>query len=105
MEKAQNVYVRISDFGWSDLGTWGSLHDIREKDEDENAITGKNVLVYNTENCIINVPKHKLVVVNGLKDFIVVEEEGTLLICNKSDEQQIRQIVNDVRIEKGEQFV
>jgi len=105
MEKAQNVYVRISDFGWSDLGTWGSLHDIREKDEDKNAITGKNVLVYNTEDCIINVPKHKLVVVNGLKDFIVVEDEGTLLICNKSDEQQIRQIVNDVRIEKGEQFV
>jgi len=68
-------------------------------------VTGKNVMLYSTENCIVNVPSHKLVVVNGLNDFIVVEEEGTLLICNKSDEQQIRQIVNDVRIEKGEKYV
>jgi mannose-1-phosphate guanylyltransferase len=105
MEKASNVYVRIADFGWSDLGTWGSLHDIRHKDEQQNAVTGKNVMLYNTENCIINVPSHKLVVVNGLNDYIIVEEEGTLLICKKSDEQQIRQIVNDVRIEKGEKYV
>ena len=57
------------------------------------------------KDCIINVPREKLVVINGLKDYIVVEEEGTLLICKKSDEQQIRQIVNDVRIDKGEKFV
>jgi mannose-1-phosphate guanylyltransferase len=105
MEKARNVYVRISDFGWSDLGTWGALHDIRQKDDKQNAITGKNVMVYNTEDCIINMPAEKLVVVNGLKDFIVVEEEGALLICKKSDEQHIRQIVNDVKIEKGEKYV
>jgi len=105
MEKAGNVFVRISDFGWSDLGTWGSLHDIREKDDMQNAVSGKNVMLYNSEDCIINVPCEKLVVINGLNDFIVVEEEGTLLICRKSDEQQIRQIVNDVRIDKGEKFV
>lgn len=105
MEKAQNVYVRISDFGWSDLGTWGSLHENRNKDEKQNAISGKNVMIYNTEDCVIHVPDNKLVVVNGLKDFIVVEEEGTLLICRKSDEQQIRQIVNDVKMEKGDKFV
>ena len=105
MEKATNVYVRISDFGWSDLGTWGSLHDIRDKDEQGNAINGNNVMVYDTGDCIINMPADKLVVINGLKDFIVVEEEGTLLICRKSDEQQIRQIVNDVKIEKGEKYV
>jgi len=105
MEKAQNVYVRISEFGWSDLGTWGSLHDIREKDNKQNAISGKNVMVYNTEDCIINMPPNKLVVINGLNDFIVVEEEGTLLICKKTDEQQIRQIVNDVKIEKGDKYV
>ena len=62
-------------------------------------------MLYNTEDCIVNVPSNKLVVLNGLKDFIVVEEEGTLLICKKSDEQQIRQIVDDVRIEKGDQYV
>jgi mannose-1-phosphate guanylyltransferase len=105
MEKATNVYVRISDFGWSDLGTWGSLHEIRKKDDQNNAITGKNVMVYDTEDCIVHMPKNKLVVINGLKDFIVVEEEGTLLICPKSDEQQIRQIVNDVKIEKGDKYV
>ncbi len=105
MEKASNVYVRISDFGWSDLGTWGSLHDIRKKDENQNAIIGKNVMVYDTRDCIINMPPNKLVVVNGLKDYIVVEEEGALLICRKSDEQQIRQIVNDVKIDKGDKFV
>ena len=105
MEKAANVYVRISEFGWSDLGTWGSLHDTKEKDDNANAITGKNVIVYDTHDCIINMPKNKLVVINGLKDFIVVEEEGTLLICAKSDEQQIRQIVNDVKIDKGEKYV
>jgi len=105
MEKAGNVYVRISDFGWSDLGTWGSLHEIRTKDDQQNAISGNNVMTYNTKDCIINVPPQKLVVINGLKDFIVVEEEGTLLICRKSDEQQIRQIVNDVRIEKGDKYV
>jgi mannose-1-phosphate guanylyltransferase len=99
------VYVRISDFGWSDLGTWGSLHDTKKKDEHDNAVTGKNVMLYSTEDCIINVPSDKLVVINGLNDFIVVEEEGTLLICRKSDEQQIRQIVDDVRIEKGEKYV
>ncbi len=105
MEKAENVYVRASDFGWSDLGTWGSLYDIRSKDDKGNAVIGKNVMLYNTNNCIINVPKDKLVVVQGLEEFIIVEEEGTLLICKKADEQNIRQIVSDVKIEKGEKYV
>jgi len=105
MEKADNVYTLPSEFGWSDLGTWGSLHDIREKDDNNNAITGNNVMIYNTENSIVHVPKDKLVVVEGLDDFIVVEDDNMLLICKKKDEQQIRQIVNDVKMEKGDEFV
>lgn len=105
MEKANNVYVVCSDFGWSDLGTWGSLYDNIKKSKDGNAITGNNVLIYDTKNCIINVPKNKLVVAQGLEDFIIVESDNILLICKKSDEQQIRQFVNDVKIEKGDQFV
>lgn len=105
MEKAENVFVRISDFGWSDLGTWGSLHETHNKDENNNAIIGNNVMVYDTNDCIINMPRNKLVVINGLKDFIIVEDEDTLLICRMSDEQKIRQIVNDIKIEKGEKFV
>ncbi len=105
MEKANNVYVLASDFGWSDLGTWGSLYDIRKKDDDANAVVGQNIMMYDTHNCIVNMPKDKLVVLQGLEGYIVVEEGGTLLVCRKEDEQQIRQFVNDVMIEKGEKYV
>lgn len=105
MEKAENVYVIASDFGWSDLGTWGSLYSIRSKDENGNAIVGKNVLTYNTKNCIVNTSNNKVVVLQGLDDYVVVENEKALLVIRKEDEQQIRQIVNDVKINKGEDFV
>ncbi len=93
MEKATNVYVHSADFGWSDLGTWGSLYDIRKKDDNGNAVSGDDIMLYDTENCIINMPKNKLVVVQGLKDYIVIEDNDTLLICKKDEEQQIRQFV------------
>lgn len=105
MEKAKNVYVLAVDFGWSDLGTWGSLYAIREKDEEGNSVIGNNVMLYDTKNCIVNVPTKKLVVLEGLDDFIVVEEDETLLVCRKQDEQQIRQFVNDVKTEKGEKYI
>lgn len=105
MEKASNVYVIPSDFGWSDLGTWGSLYENSDKDENKNAVIGKKVMLYNTENCIINVPKDKLVAIYGLSGFIVAESDGILLICRKEDEQEIRQIVNDVKVVKGENFI
>ena len=62
-------------------------------------------MLYDTKNCIVNVPKNKLVVLQGLDDYIVVEDDDTLLVCKKEEEQQIRQFVNDVKVEKGEQFV
>jgi mannose-1-phosphate guanylyltransferase len=102
MEKAENVYVICADFGWSDLGTWGSLYAHLDKDEAQNAITGLNVFAYNSNNCIINVPSDKLAVIHGLDDYIVVQTEGTLLICKKEDEQRIKDFVNDVKIKKGE---
>lgn len=105
MEKANNVYVLCSDFGWSDLGTWGSLYENSSKDDQGNVVSGKNVMVYGTKDCIINMPGEKLVVVQGLDEYIVVESEGTLLICRRDDEQQIRQFVNDVRMYKGNQYV
>lgn len=105
MEKANNVYVLCSDFGWSDLGTWGSLYECRSKDMEGNVVSGENVMLYNTTNCIVNMPNDKLVVLHGLDGYIVVESEGTLLVCKKEDEQQIRQFVNDVRMNKGENFV
>lgn len=105
MEKADNVYVISADFGWSDLGTYGSLYEHIHHDGHENAIVGKNVLVYDSKNCMVNVPKDKLVVLQGLDGYIVVESDGVLLVCRKQDEQQIRQFVNDVKLNKGEKFV
>lgn len=105
MEKADNVYVYTSDFGWSDLGTWGSLFDTKKKNENNNAITGKNVMTYNSVNCVVNVPDDKLVVVEGLDGYIVAMRDDSLLICKTEDEQSIRNIVNDIKLEKGDEFV
>ena len=105
MEKATNVYVLCSDFGWSDLGTWGSLYENSNKDIQGNVVTGKNVMLYGAKDCIVNMPNEKLVVLHGLEGYIVVESEETLLVCRKEDEQQIRQFVNDVRMNKGDQYI
>ncbi len=105
MEKAENVHVFISDFDWSDLGTWGSLYDVREKNVGSNAVIGKNVMLYETENCIINMPEQKLVVLQGLNDYIVAEYNNALMVCKKSEEQQIKKFVNDIKINKGEEYI
>jgi mannose-1-phosphate guanylyltransferase len=97
MEKAQNVYTVPSDFGWSDLGTWGSLHSEAQKDEFDNAVQSDNAHLYDTANNLIRVPKHKLVVIKGLEGFIVVDEGDILLICPKDQEQEIKQITNDLK--------
>ncbi len=105
IEKAKNVYVLCADFGWSDLGTWGSLYENSPKDENKNALISGDVLTYDTNSCIINLPDNKLTVIQGLNDYIVVESDGILLICNKDDEQKIRQFVNDVKMKKGESLI
>lgn len=105
MEKAENVYVRSSIIGWSDLGTWGSLYTHLSKDKYGNAVIGKKVKLYDSKNCIVNVPSNKLVVLQGLNDYIVVESDNILLVCKKEDEQQIKNFVNDIKINTGEKFV
>jgi len=105
MEKASNVYVLCSDFGWSDLGTWHSLYENSNKNAQGNVVSGENVMLYGSKNCIVNMPKEKLVILQGLDGYIVVESEGTLLVCRKEDEQQIRQFVNDVRMNRGDDYV
>ena len=105
MEKAKNVFVRASIIGWSDLGTWGSLYTHIKKDSNGNAVVGKQVMLYDSKNCVVHVPKDKLVVIEGLDDYIVVESDTILLICKKQDEQQIRTFVNDVKVSKGDKFI
>ena len=83
MEKANNVFVVLSDFGWSDLGTWGSLYDNLAKKNHDNAVIGKRVYMYDSENCIVNMPDNKLVILQGLDGYIVVESNGTLLVCKR----------------------
>ena len=105
MEKASNVFVLTADFGWSDLGNWGTLYENRKKDEDGNVISGDNILIYNTKNCIINISGEKVAVLQGLDGYIVAESNDTLMICRKEDEQQIKKFVTDVRIKKGDSLV
>jgi len=96
MEKAENVHVVLSNFGWSDLGTWKSLYEVSEKDANQN-VTDGNLILHNTTNSIIKTPKDKLVVVNGLDGFIVAEYDGVLLICKKEDEQKVKEFVAEAK--------
>ena len=105
MEKAGNVKVYAADFGWSDLGTWSSLYELRKKDENLNTVVGNHVKMYDSEKCIVNMPRNKVVVIQGLEDYIVVENNYMLLICKKSEEQQIRQYVTDIQVDFGKEFV
>ena len=105
LEKAGNVYVIPSEFGWSDLGTWGSLYENSDKDSSGNAIVGKRVLLHDTQNCVVHMPKNKVVVIQGLDAYIVVESDGMLLICRKENEQEIRQMVSNVKVQFGEEFI
>jgi mannose-1-phosphate guanylyltransferase len=105
MEKADDVYVLFSDFGWSDLGSWGSLYEHSATDTNGNMTSGSNLFTYDVKNSIINMPDDKIVVLQGLDGYIVVESGNILLICRKEDEQRIKQFVNDVKIEKGEKYL
>lgn len=106
MEKADNVYVLPSEFGWSDLGTWASVYELSEKDYVGNAvIPSERVVMHDSSNCMVNVPEGKLVVLQGLHDYIVVEDNNTLLICPRNQEQEIKQIVTDVKQRFGTEFI
>ena len=100
MEKDKNVSVVLADFGWSDLGTWGSLYGHVSQDENKNALVGKKVQMYDSSGCMVSVPTNKLVVLQGLKNYIVVESNDILLVCKKSEEQRIKQFLSDVKAKK-----
>lgn len=104
LENAKNVFVVLANFGWSDLGTWGSLYSHLDKDFEGNAITGDGAHLFETENCIINLPKGKLALIQGLKDHIVVESDGVLMIVKQSNEQKIKGYLKEMKKESPEQF-
>lgn len=105
MEKAKNVFVALSDFGWSDLGTWGSLYENTEKDSEMNSSISGEIFTYESQNNVIRLPKNKVGIIEGLDNYIIVDSGDSLLICRKSQEQRIKQFVNDVKIKKGDDFV
>lgn len=105
MERASNVYVECVNFGWNDLGTWGSLYDNSPKNRDANVTQNCRVIAYESEGNIFAVSGDKLVVVKGLNDYIVADADDVLLVCPKADEQHIKQYVNDVKLAYGDKYL
>ena len=105
MEKADNVYVRCSDFGWSDVGTWGSVYQLSQKDRNENMLSHDGCYAYDTSKSIVSVADGKVAVIKGLNNYIVVDTDDVLLVCPRSDEQSIKKYIDDVRFDKGEKYV
>ena len=105
MEKSSHVHVIPSDFGWSDLGTWGSLHTHASLDEHNNAKLAKNILTFDTSNSIVKMPKDKLAVIEGLDGYIVVDKDDALLICKMENEQLIKSFVSEIKVQFGDRYL
>jgi mannose-1-phosphate guanylyltransferase len=105
MEKADNVFVIPADFGWSDLGTWNSAYANLPKDNKGNAINGENIILFESTDSMISAPDEKLLVLQGLEDFIVVDTKDALLICKKEKEQQVKEFLSEVKKKKGDKYL
>lgn len=105
MEKADNVYIIPSSFGWSDLGTWASTYENLEKDYLGNAVAGNNVMVIDATNNMVHERKGKLIVLQGLDEFVVVDTDDVLLICKKNKEQEIKEYVAEIKRNKGDKYL
>lgn len=100
LEKADNVCVICADFGWSDLGTWKSYHELSDKDSNNNVIKNINHELINTKNCIINLAEDRTVVIQGLDNYIITEHNNTLLICERNEEENIKEFSEAINIKK-----
>jgi mannose-1-phosphate guanylyltransferase len=105
MEKADNVYTIPSKFGWSDIGSWDSLYEVYQKDYLGNAVMGKNVKIYDSSNNMVMVQDGKLVVLQGLDGYCIVDTKDVLLICEKSQEQEIKAITIDLKKEDLDNYL
>jgi mannose-1-phosphate guanylyltransferase len=105
LEKAKQVLVMPAEFGWSDLGSWGAVHEQRTADSKGNTGSGNTVLSYDATGNTYLIPDSMVAVVDGLEDYIVIVSENRLLVCPRSKEQEIKQFVNDIKMLRGEDFV
>ena len=105
LEKVDNVDVMLCHFGWSDLGTWAAVHEALPQSDMGNVVIDSKSLLYDCKDCIIKLPDGHVAVVQGLEDYVVVEEGNVLVICKKGDQKNIRKFVNDAQLNLGEEFV
>ena len=102
MERADNVYVVIGEFGWADIGTWDTLYGTLPKDCDGNVLMGCRTLKYDCHDNMVVLPKDKLVVMQGVDDLVVVDTDDVLMICKKGNERDIRKFLNEAKMKIGE---
>ena len=106
LEKSDNVCMMKCNFGWADLGTWHSIYEAMNKGEGDNVVIDSDVMLDNAHNNVIKLPADRFAVISGLDGFIVAEEDNVLLICRKEDSSgNIRRLVNDIQIKKGERYI
>jgi len=105
LEKSDNVNVMLCHFDWADLGTWEAVHRVKEKLGDNNVVTDSRSLLYDCKDSIIKLPDGHVAVIQGLENYVVVEEGNVLVICKKDDQKNIRKFVNDAQLNLGEEFV
>ncbi|QAA81736.1 mannose-1-phosphate guanylyltransferase [Aequorivita sp. H23M31] len=105
LERADNVFVKKATFDWNDLGTWGALHDKLNKDSNVNTVVNADTILADSNNNMIFTTKKKLVVLDGVEDYIVVDKEDVLLIFPKAKEQQIKSLLNDVSDKFGNKYL
>ena len=105
LEKADNVYVIPSVFGWSDLGTWGSAFENLEKDYMDNAVASNNVILFDSTKNVVHSQSDKLILLQGLDDFIIVDTADALLVCKKDKEQSIKEYLAEIKRNKGDKYL
>ena len=105
MEKADNVYVRCGEFGWSDVGTWGAGYQHSRKDRYANAVPEEGCYLYDTRSSIVSLPKDKIAVISGLKEYIVVDTDDVLMVCPRSEEQNIKKFIDEVKFHNGDKHI
>ncbi len=104
MERADNMYIKCGDFGWSDVGTWNSVHQLSARDDNDNVLKG-DVFTFDSKGCVVSMPEDKVAVVSGLDNYIVVDTPDALLICPRSEGQEIRKFVNEVKYNKRDKHL
>lgn len=106
LERSDKVEVMRCSFGWADLGTWHGIYECKKRSDTDNVVIDSNVMMENSRNCVVKVPKGKLAVINGLEGYIVAEHDNVLLICPKEDSSDmIKKYINDIQMKHGEEFV